>query len=84
MVALIFEAEQLVAGVEQVLGACLWVELLVFYDLFLGHFQVTFLDVGRSTYHAHSCSRNNPAFMVVFAAVHHSALFLHWGVELAS
>ena len=26
VVALIFEAEKLVAGVEQVLGACLWVE----------------------------------------------------------
>ena len=87
VVALIFEAEQLVAGVEQVLGAYLWVELLAFYDLFLGHFQGTFLDVGRNTYHAHllhNCSRNNPAFEVVFAAVHHSALFLRWGVELAS
>ena len=38
VVALIFEAEQLVTGVEHVLGACLWVELLAFYDLFLGHF----------------------------------------------
>ena len=87
MVALIFEAEQLVAGVEQVLGVYLWVELLAFYDLFLGHFQGTFLDVGRNTYHArllHNCSRNNPAFVVVFAAVHHFALFLRWGVELAS
>ena len=87
VVALIFEAEQLVAGVEQVLGAFLWVESLVFLDLFLVHFQDVFLGVGRNTYHArllHNCSRNNPTFLVVFAAVHHSALFLRWGVELAS
>ena len=87
VVALIFEAEQLVAGVEQVLGACLWVESLVFQDLFLDHFQDVFLGEGKNTYHAHllhNCSRNNPTFLVVFVVVHHSALFLRWEVELAS
>ena len=81
VVALIFEAEQLVAGVEQVLGAFLWVESLVFVDLFLVHFLDVFLGVGRNTYHArllHSCSRNNPAFFVVFvAAAEHFVLALH-------
>ena len=87
VVALIFEAEQLAAGVEQVLGACLWVELLVFWDLFPGHFQDVSLGDGRITYHArliHSCSRNIRAFAVAFVVVEHFALSLCWGVGLAS
>ena len=81
VVALIFEAERLVvARVEQVLGAYLLVELLVFWDLFTGHFQDSSLGEGRNTYHArllHSCSKNTPAFAVVFAVVEHFVLTLH-------
>ena len=82
VVALIFEAERLVARVEQVLGTCLWVELLVFWDLFPGHFQDVSLGEGRNTYHAHllhTCSRNTHAFMVV----ERFSLSFYWGVGLA-
>ena len=70
----------MVAGVEQVLGTYLWVESLVFWDLFPRHFQDVSLGEGKNTYHAHllhSCSRNIPAFAVVFTVVEHFVLSLH-------
>ena len=85
--ALRFVAAQLVVVVvEQGLEVYPLVVSLVFLVLFLGHAQITFLDGGKNTYHAHLLHISSkcalPFLVEVFTQAVLLAFSLHCGAEV--